>query len=396
MQAIAAGDQGVRDGLALRLVEALYRAAIERSRWDDFAGWLSEALNGAAVTVAIRHPGSTLGWDYAGSGARDLAILVAEQLQESLEHAADQVEEFRRAFVSLGEAYPRVVLERNAFFEQWMRPRSLAPEWPLCHAVEVDGAIVGWVLVQCRAGAPFDVESALAFCNPLVPHLTRSLAIHAEIAAQHHKRSALEEILDRLAAGVILIDARRQVIRANLSASRMLALEDGVAICDGELRASSAEDSSLQEAIGKALEAASRGEQDHMQRIAVSSQSGGRPYFLNFTPLLEALPGSPVHEAVIVAFFANPDAVSDASVRALEAVFGLTPAEAAVVRGLVDGRTLDEVAASRGVRPDTVRGQLKQVFVKTGTSRQVDLIRLVLTGISPLSAPIEDRLRSKP
>jgi DNA-binding CsgD family transcriptional regulator len=74
-------------------------------------------------------------------------------------------------------------------------------------------------------------------------------------------------------------------------------------------------------------------------------------------------------------------------VQALESVYGLTAAEAAVVRGLVEGRSLEEIAAERRVKPDTARTQLKQVFAKTRTRRQAELVRLVLTGIVPLSRP---------
>ncbi|MGH0032040.1 MAG: helix-turn-helix transcriptional regulator [Myxococcota bacterium] len=90
---------------------------------------------------------------------------------------------------------------------------------------------------------------------------------------------------------------------------------------------------------------------------------------------------------MIAVVFGSPDAISRASIQALGEVYGLTAAESGVVRGLVEGHSIEEVAARRKVKTETARGQLKQVFAKTGTTRQAELIRLVLTGVSPLSQP---------
>lgn len=46
---------------------------------------------------------------------------------------------------------------------------------------------------------------------------------------------------------------------------------------------------------------------------------------------------------------------------------------------LAEGKTLDRVAEERGVSRETVRFQLKAIYAKTGTSRQAELARLVLT-----------------
>lgn len=57
--------------------------------------------------------------------------------------------------------------------------------------------------------------------------------------------------------------------------------------------------------------------------------------------------------------------------------FGLTPAEVELVRKLMAGETLREIAARTGRSAHTVRNQAKSVLAKTGAPGQVDLIRLV-------------------
>lgn len=63
--------------------------------------------------------------------------------------------------------------------------------------------------------------------------------------------------------------------------------------------------------------------------------------------------------------------------RMLVASFGLSPAEVDIVRNLLNGSTLREIAASSGRSEHTVRNQAKSVLAKTGAPSQVDLIRLV-------------------
>jgi DNA-binding CsgD family transcriptional regulator len=64
----------------------------------------------------------------------------------------------------------------------------------------------------------------------------------------------------------------------------------------------------------------------------------------------------------------------------LHGLFDLSPAEARVARGLIEGRTVEEIANANALARETIRSQLKSVLAKTGTRRQAELVGL-LTGI---------------
>jgi DNA-binding CsgD family transcriptional regulator len=66
--------------------------------------------------------------------------------------------------------------------------------------------------------------------------------------------------------------------------------------------------------------------------------------------------------------------------RRMRELYGLSQIESNLAVALARGATVKECAEGRGVSIETVRWQLKQVFAKTRTSRQPELIRLVLTG----------------
>ena len=72
----------------------------------------------------------------------------------------------------------------------------------------------------------------------------------------------------------------------------------------------------------------------------------------------------------------------------LQAVFGLTPAEARVAGGLLSGLSLGAVARLHGVEPETVRSQAKRIRAKTGARTQNQLLGMLLAAGSGLAAPV--------
>jgi DNA-binding CsgD family transcriptional regulator len=59
-------------------------------------------------------------------------------------------------------------------------------------------------------------------------------------------------------------------------------------------------------------------------------------------------------------------------------MFDLTPAEARITIALLEGGNLRSIARAQRVSVETIRSQLKSVFRKTNTSRQADLIALLM------------------
>lgn len=66
-----------------------------------------------------------------------------------------------------------------------------------------------------------------------------------------------------------------------------------------------------------------------------------------------------------------------AEVDVLRSLFGLTPAEGDLARDLLTGATILEIARRNGRSAATLRTHLARLFGKTGTGRQVDLVRLL-------------------
>jgi DNA-binding CsgD family transcriptional regulator len=82
------------------------------------------------------------------------------------------------------------------------------------------------------------------------------------------------------------------------------------------------------------------------------------------------------------------------SIDLLRCHFGLTPAEARLALQLVAGEPLRAAAAKLSITYETARTELKNIFNKTGTCRQAELVIVIVTAVPQLrlsNALIEPR-----
>ena len=174
---------------------------------------------------------------------------------------------------------------------------------------------------------------------------------------------------------------QRGVLFCNASASRCLQSDDGLSIGSGLIESwRPAEQRHLRRAISLAARNLSG---ECVLKIARPSQ---RP------PLWVVVVGLPTPrtssaEGPVALFIGAPEQHYSLPLDLVRWLYDLTPAEARLVTALINGRRLEEIAKDFGVTQNTIRTELRAVFAKTGTSRQVDLVKLVTAGPGQLYGP---------
>lgn len=217
-------------------------------------------------------------------------------------------------------------------------------------------------------------------------------ALRAALAASPSGKSAgLERILDLLSFGVVLVSASG-VVFANRMA-RDLHQAGGIVIAR-TLRAGAPQASAeLKALVGSACAAAAEG-RDHLAGLCVPHAAAGYDLLLTICALPDTgeygagARGAGAPQAAI--FISDPSRRPRVSGTALAGLFGLTPTEAEVARALAWGRRTEEIAADLSISATTVAFHLRNLFDKTGTRRQADLIALILTGLSSITGPAAD------
>lgn len=140
------------------------------------------------------------------------------------------------------------------------------------------------------------------------------------------------------------------------------------------------EDRFLQNRIATVL-TCSEEESPGVASVGMHGEGGEAPLVVHIIPLRGKARDVGGSDGVLL-LIADPDNASLPGADLLRLLFDLTPAEARIARLLAEGRTAEQIAAGSRTTVLTVRSQLKAVFGKTGTTRQTELVRLLL-GIRP-------------
>ena len=91
------------------------------------------------------------------------------------------------------------------------------------------------------------------------------------------------------------------------------------------------------------------------------------------------------NERHAIALVVDPDRKPDISAEAMASIFGCTAAEARLASALVAGKRLEDIGEEFGVKQTTITFHLQNLFQKTHTHRQADLVALLIRAMVPLS-----------
>lgn len=214
----------------------------------------------------------------------------------------------------------------------------------------------------------------------LAPHLARGFALHQRLSAEQARLDAVESGLDALSAGIVLLRKGRVVVHANRAAHRILQEADGLALREDRLVPDAIP---VQRALEDIVQATLQPGRDGFAAgglLRIDRPSGRRAYSVVVSPA----PGGVLDarsEACVVLWITDPEALIEPQAELVETLLDLTPAEARLASALAGGRSVRQYAEDAGIREGTARWTLKQVFAKTRTNSQAQLVRLILQGI---------------
>ena len=215
----------------------------------------------------------------------------------------------------------------------------------------------------------------------LLPHLRQFVRVRHALAGAGALGTSLGKLLGNRHAGVIQLDRHGRIAEANDRARDLLRLGDRLSYRDGALCIpSSAENATLQKLLGRALPRyGDRGVSGSM--VMMTRTNGASPTVLHVIPVEDAEMSfrSPRVAALLLIIDIDPTRPVRIEPDLVAATLGLTPAESVVAALLAEGRTIRDIARATGREEETVRWHTKHVFGKLRISRQVDLVRLVLS-----------------
>ena len=244
-------------------------------------------------------------------------------------------------------------------------------------------------LYRSQLDQPFDAAE-VGLPRRLVMHLSRALGVMFHLRDGAQQVAATRAALDRLGSGVVLLDSRGGVQFANVAAQALFLEGDKVRLVSGgpsqpdRLAPASRlpkVEQAFQRALADAIAPVEGDHGEHFSQALVLPGVGGKPACVMHAAPLGAVAGlsaGGMGQPRAIVFFYDLNGATVAP-QLLCQLFGMTPAEARAARQVLEGGSADDMARRLAVSVNTFKTQLKAVFAKTNTNRQVDLLKLLLS-----------------
>lgn len=212
----------------------------------------------------------------------------------------------------------------------------------------------------------------------LIPHLQRAFQVNSHLFHLKEDIHAAHDALNRLLAGIILVDATGKPIFVNERAEAMLSQGHGLTLGRYGLQARTWEQT---QTLHKLIFEACQPTQKTGGSLSINSPDSLHPLNILVTPINREHTfdfGVDISKASAALFIGTTGQQHNFSLEVLCNLYGLTLAEARLAGALANGYSLEKIAETFRLSKNTVRTQLKSCFQKTGVHRQTELVKLIL------------------
>ena len=230
-------------------------------------------------------------------------------------------------------------------------------------------------------------DAEIRLLSLLAPHVCRSVAISDALNLKAIKSEALEATLDALASGVYLTDCEGRIVYMNLAAERQVKTSNALRIVSNRL---SPVDHMARAALAKAIAEATTDEAEMSSGGITLALPGDDNMGLVATilPLNRGerrnLLGS--FAATAAVFVQDPIVVPPLPGEAFAKLYGLTGSELRVLLAMAPGLSVKEAAEILGIGDTTAKTHLQNIYAKTGTSKQTELMHLFMSSAPPVQS----------
>lgn len=378
----AAGVHHVHSDGISDIVGIIYGAASGEAEWQAAIARLRDLFGGSSANF-VRH-GPDIGPQDLIATETDPVFherFVAEFASEANPFIQSAMQAEAGKVFTDRTLFDREELRASRYWNEWMAPQDMYSGM-FCKVWVSDSSIWAFNVQRGCKQAEFG-RAEIALLEKLLPHLTRAMRISRyRLTAQ-----ALASTLYRLPFGVLLVGADQHIIEMNELAETLLSRpESRLRIEAGRLVPTCANAGEMRAAIAQARLAPSLetpGSGDFLIRQPAAHGVSGN-LMVSVLPLANRKDFGPAWEpmAAVILREVVPQLPEGFDTH-LRAIFNLTPAEARLAANLCAGQSLKSSAELQDIRFSTARHYLENIFQKTGTRQQSQLVAL-LKNVQPL------------
>ena len=369
------------------LVATLYEAASDPQQWQRFLGDYYKAMNatrGALTAVATRPEIAKVVLE--GYTESELCAYSDYYFQHDvvLQAGMDTMTRQAQWVGSVDEILPYRTLERSEIYNDYYRNLNMHHAACLMIGATEPYSALGLAAWRPQADGPFQPDE-LRLAELIAPHLTQAFRLHANLNSLRVQAQSFHAALDATAIAVIALRSDGHILTSSPAAEECLAAMEILLQRGGRLCAANSErDRLLQQMIHTAgrvgdLDLQAPGYKATLPGGSLLLHRAGKaqPLQVQILPVLTGGASTGPSPAVLV-FITDPAAIPPSRARVLQQLYRLTPVEARLADLFLGGQELKEAAEQLKLTYDNTRFHLKQIFRKTNTTRQAELLRLLL------------------
>ncbi|HEY8127422.1 MAG TPA: helix-turn-helix transcriptional regulator [Hyphomicrobium sp.] len=370
----------------LDVIGDFYDCAIEPARWPAALEKAAVLLGSVRAAISIQDAASNR---TSFQSHWNIAPEFEASLQKNMEIdpiipfiGQKEIDQPFSAFGALGEDS----LKGSLWYKETAEPNDVGDTAAVLLA-KTAGKSASLLLYRESNRQAYDCEE-LSVLRILSPHIRRAALITGILQERTRERDLISAALEVLADGIVLTDGISRIVYANASARRQLRCAD-ILRREGDRLA--ARDLQRRGDLRGAIAAAAgnpSGNAD-LSRSLILKGSAGRDLAVWIMPLGRDLcrdldPVSAARVAVFTREIGEPASPFPAELFIRH--FAITHAESRVLHLLLQGMSLERAAEALGVSSTTAKTHLARFFIKTGTQRQADLVRLAISAFPPASS----------
>lgn len=353
-----------------RLTAALTAAAIDPSRWTETLETIAECTQsyGAILFPVL---GNLPIINPSRSMQKSFEIYVKDGWIERDERYLGVKKFLKKGVATDDDCMPAEIRKRSPFYQDFLAACNLKD----FAAVRVGRGELVWNISLQRTPAQGSFsETELEWLGTLTESLDSVVQISAALGMA--KADAALDAFDFSDRAAVLLDRMGSVVRVNAAAERLIGEDFQISARRVRSRDPHANDR-LNHAIKVLLWSYKT---STIPPVIFPKASGGK--LIIYPMQLPGLTSSPLSAFHAILVISDTDTTNSAATTTLQQVFDLTASEAHLAVALATGKDLETVATEREISKETLRSQLKSIFLKTRTNRQAQLA-VVLSALIP-------------
>ena len=379
-----------RDDLLLTL-EAIHAAGLDETLWPGVLASMSRLFGAVGATMECVDKQAGVLTDFWGHGVPDGSEI--EYAEHYMFTSPRMALSDTRRFGEIGYDYmllDEAEMNRDPYYSEFLPKGDM--RYFLAASLLRNDRENACIAVQRSAREGHVSQAEIKLMQSLLPHFQQAYGVTRRLRESEQSQHMLEDALDWLSDGVLLVGAEGLVLFANSAALAFVRRADGIRIARRRVEFSS---SSVAGSYERALTAVQRlkqgvGDLRPPDDFHIPGPSGAASYVVSVRPVHPAADRLR-HPDMLALVFIRPVSTSPNGSLLARAVFGLTEAEADLARALVDDVPLGLYAAQKHLSMNTVYTHLRHIKAKTGSRRMSELVSRLAAHRAPLGAVKEPR-----